>query len=69
MPSVGPADVLIVVLITLIWIAIVAGGVMLLGRRAFGRSDRAMDALRERLARGEIDEAEYMRLRAVLQGD
>jgi uncharacterized membrane protein len=30
--------------------------------------DPALDALRSRLAAGEIDETEYQRLRAVLQG-
>ena len=30
--------------------------------------DPALDALRSRLAAGEIDEAEYQRLRSVLQG-
>ena len=30
--------------------------------------DPAMDALRTRLANGEIDDAEYQRLRTVLQG-
>jgi uncharacterized membrane protein len=30
--------------------------------------DPAMDALRTRLANGEIDEAEFQRLRSILQG-
>jgi uncharacterized membrane protein len=30
--------------------------------------DPAMDALRTRLAKGEIDDAEFQRLRSVLQG-
>jgi uncharacterized membrane protein len=67
MPSVGPAELLIIVLIALIWIGIVVAAFLLV-RRGVGPSDPAMDALRTRLAAGEIDEAEYTRLRAVLQG-
>ena len=66
MPSVGALELLIIVLIPLILIGIVAAAVLLV-RPGVGTSDPAMDALRARLAAGEIDEAEYTRLRALLQ--
>ena len=67
MPSVGPLEFLIIGLIVLILVGIVVA-VFLLIRRAVPTPDVAMDALRARLARGEIDEAEYRRLRSVLHG-
>ncbi len=79
MPSVGPIDVLIVLLIAALWVGVVGltiyGALVLIGR-VRGRSggptlsadDRAVATLRDRFARGEIDEAEYRRLRYVLRG-
>lgn len=73
MPSPGPLELVIILAI----IAIFAVPIVLIvafARR--GRSgvfvapparDPALDALRTRLATGEIDEAEYQRLRATLQ--
>ncbi len=61
----------------LLWFAVVAGGIALViwalsrglsgGRCASGPApDRALEALRERFARGEIDEADYLARRRVL---
>ena len=45
------------------WVLLVGGGILLLraivGPRGSRRRDSALDILRERFARGEIDEAEF----------
>jgi uncharacterized membrane protein len=76
MPSVGALEFVLILVI----IAIFVAPILLLvavARRGGGSGgnvaaapparDPALDALRSRLAAGEIDEAEYQRLRAVLQ--
>ncbi len=52
------------------WMAVIAGGVYLLRRRATGAppTSSAEQVLAERYARGEIDEQEYRERLAVLQG-
>jgi uncharacterized membrane protein len=72
MPSTGPVE-LIVILAIIALFAVPILLVVALVRRgrpsvAAPARDPALDALRSRLAAGEIDEAEYQRLRAVLQG-
>jgi uncharacterized membrane protein len=67
MPSVGSLELVVILLIWLFFIGIVVATFRLV-RRGARATDPAMDALRTRLARGEIDEAEYLRLKAVLQG-
>jgi uncharacterized membrane protein len=67
-PSVGLPEVVVLVATVLIWIAIVAAAFVVARRLVARRRDPAMDALRARFASGEIDEAEYRRLRSVLQG-
>lgn len=79
MPNIGPFEVMIMIAIAIIFL----GAFVLLGYAAivlFARGlhrtlpattpprDPALDDLRTRFARGEIDEAEYRHLRAVLQG-
>jgi putative membrane protein len=51
------------------WVLLVAGAVIVF-RAVAGRRprDRALDLLRERFARGEIDQAEYDERRRQLQG-
>jgi uncharacterized membrane protein len=68
MPQPGVAEFLIIALIFLI----VAGVAFLIVRglragRPAPTRDPALDTLRTRLAAGEIDDAEYERLRHVLQ--
>ena len=73
MPSPGPLELVIIIAI----IAIFVVPIVLIVRFARrGRPsvvvstptrDPALDALRTRLATGEIDESEYQRLRATLQ--
>jgi uncharacterized membrane protein len=62
----APAGVLATIATWVIWV----GAIVLIGRAVVaglrGR-DPAIDALRDRYARGEIDEAEYERLRSTLQ--
>ena len=55
--------------IALLFYALIVGVARLLHRvmPATTPRDPAMDALRTRLANGEIDEAEFQRLRSVLQ--
>ena len=70
MPTVGLADVLVTAATTLVWIVIVVALVVGSWRLVVGvvrRPDPAMDALRRRFAEGDIDEAEFERLRSVLQ--
>jgi uncharacterized membrane protein len=70
MPTVGLPELLATAAVTVLWIVIVVALVVCLGRLLFGafrRPDPAMDTLRTRFAAGDIDEAEYERLRSVLQ--
>ena len=79
MPSVGPFEVaftflyslVAIVVIVLFLYALIVLAVRLLHRvlpATPSREDPALATLRERFARGEIDEAEYLHLRSVLQG-
>ena len=66
MPTPGIAEFLLIAVQVLVYVAII----VVIGRvvmRILRRPDPAMDALRTRYARGDIDEAEYLRLRSVLQ--
>ena len=78
MPNVGLFEVAIVLIIAAFWIAVIAllaFGVVRLVRGSSGHDpvseatvgDPALEDLRSRFARGEIDEAEYRRRRSVLQ--
>jgi uncharacterized membrane protein len=74
MPAVGPLELIIILAIIAILVALpvllivaIAGRVRPSVVAAPPARDPALDALRSRLAAGEIDEAEYQRLRAVLQ--
>jgi uncharacterized membrane protein len=73
MPNVGPVEVIVVILIGLIFVGIVVLAAyavtvlaVVLNRivpSTGSPRDPALDTLRSRLARAEIDEAEYERLR------
>jgi len=73
MPSAGPVELIIILTIIAIFVVPI---VLIVAFARRGRPsvvvapparDPALDALRTRLASGEIDEAEYQRLRATLQ--
>ena len=73
MPSAGPLELVIILAIVAIFVVPI---VLIVAFARRGRPsavvapparDPALDALRTRLAAGEIDEAEYQRLRATLQ--
>ena len=73
MPSPGPLELIIILAIIAIFVVPI---VLIVAFARRGRPgvvvtapprDPALDALRTRLASGEIDEAEYQRLRATLQ--
>lgn len=74
MPTVGPIELVIVLMIfamvVVVPIALILA-VVRRGRTATGPAafpgDAALDALRARLANGDIDEIEFERLRSVLQ--
>ena len=79
MPSVGPLEVALTFLYGLVAIVVVVVflyGLIVLAARVLhrvvpaapSREDPALATLRERFARGEIDEAEYRHQRSVLQG-
>ncbi len=78
MPNIGPIEVIVSVAIAVMYIGVfvlVAYAAIVLVARLLHRvlpatnpRDPAMDDLRSRFARGEIDEAEYQHLRSVLQG-
>lgn len=62
---------LVMMLAMFIWPVLLVVGIVLLVRwlkeRGNGAGDQALRTLRERLARGEIDEAEYQTRRRVLE--
>jgi uncharacterized membrane protein len=75
MPSVGALELIIILAIIAIFVVPI---VLIVAFARRGRPsmvvapperDPALDALRTRLASGEIDEAEYQRLRATLQAN
>jgi len=76
MPNVGGAEILTIITVFAVMILIVAVAyalIVLLTRALPGKArdasrDPAMDALRTRLAKGEIDDQEYERLRTLLHG-
>ena len=75
MPTPGPLDYLFVIagilLIVIVAYALIVGvarGMHRVMPATTPPRDPAMDALRTRLANGEIDDAEFQRLRSVLQG-
>lgn len=75
MPNVGLAEIMIMIVILGVFV-LLGYVVIVLFARGLHRTlpattpprDPALDDLRTRFARGEIDEAEYRRLLAVLQG-
>jgi uncharacterized membrane protein len=73
MPSAGPVELILILAIMAIFVVpiLLIVAVARRGRPSVVAApparDPALDALRSRLATGEIDEAEYQRLRAVLQ--
>jgi uncharacterized membrane protein len=73
MPSPGPLELIIILAIIAIFVVPIVL-IVAFARRSrpsvvvtTPARDPALDALRTRLASGEIDEAEYQRLRATLQ--
>ena len=75
MPTPGPLEYIIaigaivfVVIVSYALIVSVARGLHRFMPATTPPRDPAMDALRTRLANGEIDDAEFQRLRSVLQG-
>ena len=67
MPSPGPLELLIIVVIGLMVVAPIILVARLVLTRSQPRPDPALDVLRTRFANGEIDEVEYERLRSALQ--
>jgi uncharacterized membrane protein len=65
MPSIGPTELVIIFVILAMFVVIPY--LLIKGIVRASRPDTAMDALRTRLATGEIDQAEYERLRSILQ--
>ena len=76
MPNVGGGEILVIIATFAVMVLIVAAAyalIVLLARALHGSAsegprDPAMDALRTRLAKSEIDEPEFERLRTVLHG-
>jgi putative membrane protein len=71
MPSPGPTEILVIIAIAAMFVIPVVIVVNLLRsntRSAGSDRDPAIDILRQRLAKGEIDEIEFQRLRSALQG-
>ncbi len=74
MPSVGPFEIAIVVGM-MAFVVVVAYALIVLVARGLHRvmpatpppRDPALDALRTRLAKGEIDDTEFERLRSVMR--
>jgi uncharacterized membrane protein len=78
MPNVGPVEILVTTvafIAVMLAIVLVCYAVIVSVARVLHRTmpattpprDPALDALRTRLANGEIDEAEFQRLRSILQ--
>ena len=72
MPNIGPSEIVVFLVILAMFVAIgyvlIVGLVRVMHRGDTGpRADPAIDALRTRFANGDIDQAEYERLRSVLQ--
>jgi uncharacterized membrane protein len=67
MPNVGLIELVVVVLVFLMFAAIPILIIRSLRANRSQQRDPALDALRTRFAAGEIDEAEYERLRSVLR--
>jgi putative membrane protein len=68
MPAPGPLEILVILAIVARFALPLVALIVLLRRRpAPDRVDPAMETLRTRFAKGEIDEAEYLRLRSTLQ--
>lgn len=74
MPTPGPLEVIVILLILalvvlpVVVIFIVVRGLQSNRQTAAPDRDPAMDALRTRFARGEIDEVEFQRLSSALRG-
>lgn len=69
MPSAGPVEFMIIVAIAAMFVIPVVIVVNILRSNASAADrDPAVGLLRQRLVKGEIDEAEYRRLRSVLHG-
>ena len=67
MPSVGVLELLVILAIAAMWLIIPVATVVVLIRRRNSPTNEAIDVLRTRFARGEIDEAEYLRLNSMLR--
>ena len=73
MPTPGPLEILVILVIVAMFVApiVVIVAVLRRGRGAASHgavtADPALDALRTRFANGEIDQVEFERLRSVLQ--
>lgn len=70
MPSAGPIEFMIIVAIAAMFAipVVIIVNILRSNARAAGVDrDPAMDLLRQRLAKGEIDEPEFQRLRSTLQ--
>ena len=72
MPDIGPREILVILVILAMIVAIafvlIVGLTRLVHRgEASTTRDPAIDALRTRFANGDIDQAEFERLRSVLQ--
>jgi uncharacterized membrane protein len=66
MPSAGPLELVLTLVTVAIYMTPVVILIALIRRRRAPVAD-PLDVLRVRLARGEIDESEFLRLRAVLR--
>ena len=73
MPNIGVPELDFIVLMFLMFVVVPASLILLLVRSNRRESpepetrDPAMEALRTRLATGQIDETEYERLRSIMQ--
>jgi uncharacterized membrane protein len=69
-PTLGPLEIIIVLVIFAMFVAVayvlVIGLARLVHRDDTTKRDPAIDALRTRFANGDIDQAEFERLRSVL---